>query len=145
MPSEKPLLLGGGITLLRWEILRRNMGFLASKPRPMCILATLLFLGAVGLAQLVYPQAAQNRGGQNAAPNTNRPDTTREDQKPKSGDLEVLPVQGNISMLAGAGGHITVQAGRDGILLGGTGLAATSAKRLVAIWPLDKGHVTHII
>ena len=44
----------------------------------MCILATLLFLGAVGLAQLVYPQAAQNRGGQNAAPNTNRPDTIAE-------------------------------------------------------------------
>ena len=71
MPSEKPLILGE-IALLRREILRSNMGFLSSRLRPMCILATLLFLGAVGLAQLVYPQAAQNRGGQNAAPNTNR-------------------------------------------------------------------------
>jgi len=144
MPSEKPLLLGE-ITLLRWQILRRNMGFLPSRPRPMCILATLLFLGAVGSTQLVYPQAAQNRGGQNAAPNTNRPDTTKEDQKPKSGDLELLPVQGNISMLAGAGGNITVQAGRDGILLVDTGLAAMSDKVLAAIRPLSKGPLTYII
>ena len=149
MRSEKPLLLGE-IALLRREILRRNMGFLSSRPRPMCILATLLFLGAVGSTQLVYPRAAQNRGGQNAAPNTNRPDaakpdTTREDQKPKSGDLEVLPVQGNISMLAGAGGNITVQAGRDGLLLVDTGLATMSDKVLAAIRPLSKGSLIYII
>src|SRR2546427_12930128 len=144
MPSEKPLLLAE-ITLLRWQILRRNMVFLSSRPRPMCILATLLFLGAVGSTQLVYPQAAQNRGAQNAAPNTNGPDTTKEDQKPKSGDLEVLPVQGNISMLAGAGGNITVQAGRDGILLVDTGLATMSDKVLAAIRPLSKGSLIDII
>src|SRR5437899_12259426 len=99
MPSEKPLLLAE-ITLLRWQIFRRNMGVLSSRPRPMCILPTLLFLAAVGSTQLVYPQAAQNRGAQNAAPNTNGRDTTKEDQKPKSGALQALPVQGNISMRA---------------------------------------------
>ena len=38
-----------------------------------------------------------------------------------SGEIEVLHVQGNVSMLAGAGGNITVQTGNDGILLVDTG------------------------
>ena len=59
--------------------------------------------------------------------------------------LELLPVQGNISMLAGAGGNITVQTGKDGILLVDTGLAAMSDKVLDAIRTLSKGQITYII
>jgi cyclase len=126
-------------------MLKRNMDFLSSKPRLMCIVSTLLFLGAVGSTEFVYPREAQNRGRQNATSNTSRPDTIKEDQKPKSGDLELLPVQGNISMLAGAGGNITVQAGKDGIVLVDTGLATMSDKVLEAIRPLSKGQLTYII
>ena len=37
------------------------------------------------------------------------------------GEIEVLPVQGNVYMLAGAGGNIAVQIGDDGVLLVDTG------------------------
>src|SRR4029077_1754955 len=96
-------------------------------------------LVAAGSTQFVYSQEAQNRGRQNGAPNTGA------DQKSQSGDLELLPVQGNVSMLAGAGGNITVQAGRDGIVLVDTGLAGMSDKVLAAIRPLSKGQLTYII
>src|SRR5581483_10413905 len=32
-------------------------------------------------------------------------------------EVQVLPVQGNIYLLAGAGGNITVQGGKEGVLL----------------------------
>jgi cyclase len=115
---------------------RKNMDFLSSKSRVVCIVSALLILGILGPTQ----QEAQNRGRQNAAPNTGK-----EEQKSKSPELELLPVQGNISMLAGAGGNITVQAGKDGILLVDTGVATMSDKVLEAIRNLSKRQITYII
>ena len=40
--------------------------------------------------------------------------------------IEVLPVQGNMYMLAGAGGNITVQVGRDGVLMVDTASGAAA-------------------
>ena len=96
-----------------------------------CHIATsaLLILSALGSTQIVYPQEAQNRGSQNAAPNA----------------LEILPVQGNVSMLAGAGGNITVQVGKDGILLVDSGVATMSDKVVEAIRTLSKDQITYII
>jgi cyclase len=37
--------------------------------------------------------------------------------EPAGGDLHLLTVQGNVSMLVGPGGNITVQTGKDGVLL----------------------------
>jgi glyoxylase-like metal-dependent hydrolase (beta-lactamase superfamily II) len=87
----------------------------------MCIASALLFLGVWGSMQLVYPQ------------------------KSKTPEIEILPVQGNISMLAGAGGNITVQAGRDGIVLVDTGVATMSDTVLEAIRTLSKRQITYII
>ncbi len=47
--------------------------------------------------------------------------------------LEILPVQKNIYMLAGDGGNITLQIGKDGVLLVDTGLAQMSDQALAAI------------
>src|SRR5437879_10613044 len=69
----------GKIMFLRCQMWRRILDFLSSKPRLMCIASALLFLGVLGSMQLVYPQ----------------------EQKSRSPELELLPVQGNISMLAG--------------------------------------------
>ena len=44
------------------------------------------------------------------------------------GEIKVLPVQGNIYMLVGAGGNIAASIGRDGILLVDTGRAEMSTK-----------------
>jgi cyclase len=59
--------------------------------------------------------------------------------------LELLHVQGNISMLAGAGGNITVQVGNDGILLVDSGAAAMTDKVLQTIRTVSKGQVTYIV
>jgi cyclase len=64
---------------------------------------------------------------------------------PPPAELHVLPVQGNIYMLVGAGGNITVQSGSDGVLLVDTGLAANSDKVLAAVRSLSDKPIRYII
>ncbi len=64
---------------------------------------------------------------------------------PTGGGVRVYPVQGNVSMVVGAGANITVQAGDDGILLVDTGIAELSEQVLDAIWPLSKKPLVYII
>jgi len=56
-------------------------------------------------------------------------------QKPDWAKLEVetLPVQGQVHLIAGAGGNIAVQAGEQGVLLVDTGYEQMSAKTLAAM------------
>lgn len=116
------------------------MGLLSSKPRLIGTVLSLLFLGAIGSAKLAYTQGGQNSSRQNGSP-----DSARQTRNSNSGEVHLLPVQGNISMLVGAGGNITVQAGDDGILLVDTGLAPMSDKALQAIQPLSKRPLVYII
>jgi glyoxylase-like metal-dependent hydrolase (beta-lactamase superfamily II) len=60
-------------------------------------------------------------------------------------EVHILPVQGKISMLVGAGGNITVQTGSDGVLLVDTGLAPMSAKVLAAVRSLSDKPIHYII
>ncbi len=48
-------------------------------------------------------------------------------------EVHILPVRGNIYMLVGAGGNITVSVGEDGVLMVDTGLANMTDKVLAAI------------
>ncbi len=59
--------------------------------------------------------------------------------------VRVLPVQGNVYMLAGAGGNITVQVGKDGVLVVDTQYAPLSAKILAAIRTLSDGPIRYIV
>ena len=59
--------------------------------------------------------------------------------------LEVLPVRGSISMLAGAGGNITAQVGTDGVLLVDTGLTLSAPRVLAEIRRLSNGSIRWII
>jgi len=52
---------------------------------------------------------------------------------PSTAELHLLPVQGNIYMLVGAGGNITLQIGDSGVLLVDTQYAALSDKIVAAI------------
>lgn len=106
----------------------------------MCLASSALFIGVAGAARFAYSQQTQTRGRPNGGSTP-----ASEDQRSKSAEVELLPVQGNVSMVAGAGGNITVQAGRDGIVLVDTGLATMSDKVLQLIRPLSKGQVTYII
>jgi len=64
---------------------------------------------------------------------------------PASAEVHILPVQGNIYMLVGAGGNITVQTGSDGVLLVDTGLANMSEKVLAAVRSLSDKPIRYII
>jgi cyclase len=60
-------------------------------------------------------------------------------------EIHVLPVQGNVYMLVGDGGNVTVQIGKDGVLLVDTGLAQGTDKLLAAIKQLSKSPIRYII
>ena len=60
-------------------------------------------------------------------------------------DLEILPVQGRVFVLAAAGGNTTVQIGADGPLVVDTQPAALSERVLAAIRGLTPQPIRHIV
>ena len=63
----------------------------------------------------------------------------------KTGDIEVLPVQGNVYMVGGAGGNVAVQIGEDGVLLVDTGLAQWSDKLMAAVRQLSSKPIRYVV
>ena len=98
--------------------------FLTSLPRGARRLVVVALLFATGLAGSVRAE---------------------QDQSPDSADIQVLPVQGNIYLIAGAGGNITMQVGQQGVLLVDTGSAPLSGKVLSTIRKLSRGPIRVII
>ena len=64
---------------------------------------------------------------------------------PNSVPIEVLPVQGSLYMLAGAGGNVTLQVGKDGVLLVDSGLTPMAPRVLAEIRKLSKGPIRFIV
>jgi glyoxylase-like metal-dependent hydrolase (beta-lactamase superfamily II) len=64
---------------------------------------------------------------------------------PAPGEIQILPVQGKVWVLIGAGGNITVQAGDDGVLLVDTGTAAMADKVLTAVATISKRTLRYIV
>ena len=64
---------------------------------------------------------------------------------PANVEVHLLHVQGNVWMLVGAGGNITVQVGDDGVLLVDAGLAGTTDKVYAAIKTLSDKPIRYII
>jgi cyclase len=60
-------------------------------------------------------------------------------------EVHLLPAQGNVYMLVGAGGNVTVQAGKEGVLIVDTQYASMSAKIMTAIRTLSQGPLRYII
>jgi cyclase len=60
-------------------------------------------------------------------------------------DIEVIPVQPNFYMIAGAGGNIAVQIGPDGVLLVDTGAARMTERVLAEIRKLSSQPIRFII
>lgn len=86
--------------------------------------AIVALIGVIGLASVPSPQES---GDQTDAV------------------VHVLPVQGNIYMLVGAGANITVQVGETGVLLVDTGLPAMSDQVLAAVHTLSDKPIRFII
>ena len=64
---------------------------------------------------------------------------------PAPGEVQILPVQGKVHMIVGAGANITVQAGDDGVLLVDTGLASMSDKVLAAMKTISTRPLRYIV
>jgi cyclase len=60
-------------------------------------------------------------------------------------EIKVLPVQGNVYMLVGAGGNITLQVGKEGVLLVDTMFAPLSDKVIAAIRTVSDKPIRYII
>jgi glyoxylase-like metal-dependent hydrolase (beta-lactamase superfamily II) len=59
--------------------------------------------------------------------------------------LDVVPVRGNVYMLAGAGGNVTLQVGQDGALLVDTALAPAAPRIMAEIQKLTRGPLLYIV
>jgi glyoxylase-like metal-dependent hydrolase (beta-lactamase superfamily II) len=64
---------------------------------------------------------------------------------PAANEIKVLPVQGNIHMLVGAGANLTASVGDDGVLLVDTGSAESSPQVLAALRNLSAKPLNYII
>src|ERR1041385_6847329 len=60
-------------------------------------------------------------------------------------NVEVKKVQGNVYMLTGAGGNVTVQVGDEGVLLVDTQFAPMAPKILAAVRKLSDKPIRYII
>ncbi|MBI2185999.1 MAG: MBL fold metallo-hydrolase [Acidobacteria bacterium] len=112
----------------RTTVLRRRSG--ASWRVPALLSASLLAGAAVVSTQGVVP---------------GQPGWPPRLAAPAPGEIEVLPVQGNVYMLVGAGANITVQAGDEGVLVVDTGVAQMSEAVLAAIRRLSTRPLRYII
>ena len=110
--------------------------------------------GARGGASTIYPEYAARLASNPPAPELNRvymgtptgPRVGRVDAAvPVVAGIQVLPVQGNVYMLAGAGGNIAVQVGDDGVLLVDSGLADLSDDVLATIRQLSNAPIRFIL
>ena len=94
-------------------------------------------VAAVGLFALGVEVRAQ----QNAAP-AYRPVRPTYASR---GDIQILPVQGSVYLLAGAGSNITVQVGPDAVMVVDSNEAAMSPKVLAAIRTLSSAPIRYIV
>ncbi len=75
----------------------------------------------------------------------NSPQSARAQQNFDAVKVEVQPVQGNVYMLTGAGGNVTVQVGPQGVLIVDTQFAPMAPKILAAIRQLSDKPIRYII
>jgi glyoxylase-like metal-dependent hydrolase (beta-lactamase superfamily II) len=97
------------------------------------LIGAVLLLLATGLSEHGSAQQPA-QGGTRPAP-----------QAAGDGEVHVLPVQGNVYMLVGAGGNITMQAGPEGIVLVDTGNGRLTEKVMQAIRTISDKPVRFVI
>jgi len=69
----------------------------------------------------------------------------QQNQNFANAEIHILPAQGNVYMLVGPGGNMTVQAGKDGVLLVDTMYAPLADKILAAVRTISKGPIRYIV
>ncbi len=109
--------------------------------RAIVVLIAVSFMGVMGYAKSRNYRPDKDQPEENASQSMG----TRQAGNAGDSGIHVVPVQGNIYMLVGAGGNITVQVDNDGILLVDTGLAQMSDKVLSAIRTISNKPIRFII
>jgi len=99
--------------------------------------ATIALLVSAGFAGLISAQQPQVRTPRQM-PMAANPDFTKM-------EVQTLHVQGNIYLIAGAGGNIAVQAGDDGVLMVDTGYEKMSDKVMAALRKISTKPIRDII
>jgi cyclase len=102
------------------------------------VAALVLFALSVEIRSLAQGERAQ----QNATAPAYRP--VRPSYASR-GEIQILPVQGSVYLLAGAGSNITVQVGPDAVMVVDSNEAAMSAKVLAAIRTLSSAPIRYIV
>ncbi len=114
------------------------------------------FAATRGGAETMYPEYEKTLKAESGTPDvakivaeTDAPPATEQNAiRPAAendGEVHTQHVQGNIYMLSGAGGNITVQVGKEGVLVVDTGLANMSDKVAAAIRKLSDGPIRYVI
>jgi glyoxylase-like metal-dependent hydrolase (beta-lactamase superfamily II) len=103
-----------------------------------------------GGAQTMYPEYMKRIEELRKAPASSgrsAPSTGVYTVKPAydDGDVEVLPVQGNVYIVAGSGANITLQIDPEGVLIVDAGVAAMSEKVIAAIRKISDKPIRQII
>jgi cyclase len=109
--------------------------------------------GARGGAATTYPEyivklqknEVDNRVFVPIAPEKSFPRVVSPQTTETEGDIQVLPVQGNVYLLSGAGANIAVQAGDDGVLLVDTGDGKYNDQVVAAIKKLSTKPIRFIV
>ena len=104
------------------------------------ILAATVVVGALQLAESCHARQSQTRAQENPSQQNDV-----QNRNIANAEVHVLPVQGNVYMLVGAGGNITLQVGNEGVLLVDTGLAPISDKVIAAIRKISDEPIRYII
>jgi cyclase len=113
--------------------------------RPAAILCATVVCGCAlishtsSLSSQALPSATAQTATPNPATRPFRPTYA------STGAIEVVPVQGRVHMLAGAGSNITVQVGDDAVFVVDTNEAAMSEKVLAAIRTLSSLPIRYIV
>ena len=100
------------------------------------MLAGVVFVALMGASIRVHAQQASNPIARDQILRTGLS---------SDGEVHVMHVQGNVYMLVGAGGNITVQAGDDGVLVVDTGVTRMSDKVLAAIKSISNKPIRYVI
>lgn len=112
--------------------------FARARRRALTTLAATLAIGFAGAVAAADEAASRKKS-------LPPPATTPPAHDFSKDEVHLLKVQGNIYMLVGAGGNITLQVGDDGVLLVDTGLAQMSDRVLAAIRSLTDKPIRYVI
>ena len=97
------------------------------------------------MVKLKNPSGLDNRVFPEPVPGRSLPRVESPQTAPINGDVRVLPVQGNVYLLAGAGGNMAVQVGEDGVLLVDSGDGRVNEEVMAAIRKLSAKPIRFIL